>query len=200
MKKTNKLSIFFLDLLEISFIAVAVFILVYVFVGQPLEITGDSMHPTLYNKEQIVAEKISGRLADVERGDIVVFKHPDRPDVLIIKRVVGLPGEQFELVGGNVYINDKRLTEAYIHGEETLGSESIHTNVNIIIPENEYVLLGDNRPASKDSRAWGTVNGDNIVGKAFFVFYPLNNIRIIDTNLGIQNAIKAVSTLVNTYI
>lgn len=200
MKKANKFSVLLLDLLEISFIAVAVFILVYVFVGQPLEITGDSMHPTLFNKEQIVAEKVSGKITNVKRGDIVVFKHPQRPDVLIIKRVIGLPGEKFELVDGYVYINDERLTEGYIHGEETYGGETIHTNVNIIVPSDEYVLLGDNRTASKDSRAWGTVSRENIIGKALFVFYPLENIRIIDTNIGVQNAIKAVSNLINTYI
>lgn len=196
LKKANKFTVFLLDLIEISFIAVAVFVLVWAFVGQPLEITGDSMEPTLHNQEQIISEKISGNFSELKRGQIVVFKHPDRPDVLVIKRVVGLPQEKLEIKDGGVYINDNLLEEPYTKGEVTYGSEVIHSNVNIIIPSDHYVLFGDNRSNSTDSRKWGTIPEEDIVGRGFIVFYPITNIRIIDSNFGVQNALQAFRSVI----
>ena len=196
MKKVNKFAVIMLDILEMFIVGLAVFILVYAFVGQLLRITGDSMAPTLHNDEQIIAEKLSGRLRALERGEIVIFRHPERADVPLIKRVIGLPGEKFEIKEGKVFINDLPLNEPYTT-EETYGGESIHTDVNIIIPNGEYVLLGDNRSNSSDSRKWGTIKHENILANAFLVYYPIDNVRLIDSKLGVQNAVKLVRDKVN---
>lgn len=183
-----------LDFVEITFIGIAVLVLVYLFVGQPLEITGDSMYPTLHNKEKIISEKISGKISAIERGDILVFRHPERPDQYLIKRVVGLPNEKFEIKDGHILINDEKLPEPYLEEENTYGGEKIHTSINIIVPENEYVLLGDNRLNSTDSRKWGTIKEENIVGKAFVVFAPLNRMRIIGTKVDVENTVNMIKS------
>ncbi|MFH1648659.1 MAG: signal peptidase I [Patescibacteria group bacterium] len=170
-----------LDFFEILFIVVAVFVVVYVFVGQLLEVTGDSMLPNFEDKEQIIAEKISVKFKDLERGEIVIFRHPEQRDKLLIKRVIGLPGESFKLDEGYVYINGEKLGEDYIKEKAVTGSGSvIKENVEYEIANDSYIFLGDNREKSTDSRDWGAVSKDLIVGRGILVYYPVEKIRLIN--------------------
>ena len=173
-----------LDFFEILFIGVAVFVIVYVFVGQLLEVTGDSMVPNFENKEQIIAEKISIKFKGLERGEVVIFRHPQQPDKLLIKRVIGLSGETIKINSGYVYINGNRLTEDYVKLPGTTGyGEVIKENIEYQIDKNSYVFLGDNREKSTDSRDWGAVSKDLIVGRGILVYYPINRMKLIETSL-----------------
>ena len=168
------------DLLEVFIISTVVFIIVYLYVGQLLEVTGESMDPTFVDKEQIIAEKISIKFKELERGEIVIFKHPEYNNKLIIKRIVGLPGEEVTITRGDVYINGQLLDESYLgNSVKTKPSSEISEGEKYIIPENEYVLLGDNRENSNDSRDWGTLSKDLITGRAFLVYYPLSDLRLV---------------------
>ncbi len=170
----------FLDLLEAGIIGLVVFSLVYFLVGQLMEVTGSSMQPTLENKEQIFAEKISVKMEPPSRGDIVIFKHPENNKRLLIKRVVGLPNEQIEILNGVVFINEKQLAEEYINTKNsTQGKLQIHENEKYTIPENQYLLLGDNREESSDSRQIGFIPRDLIIAKVFAVYFPLKNFRLL---------------------
>ena len=170
-----------LDFFEILFIVVAVFVVVYVFVGQLLEVTGESMLPNFEDKEQIIAEKISVKFRDLERGEIVIFRHPEQRDKLLIKRVVGLSGESFKLDEGYVYINGEKLGEDYIKEKAVTGSGSvIKENVEYKIASDSYIFLGDNREKSTDSRDWGAVSKDLIIGRGVLVYYPVEKIRLIN--------------------
>ncbi|MBN1162363.1 signal peptidase I [Patescibacteria group bacterium] len=172
-----------LDVIELILISTTVFIVVYFFIGQLLEVSGDSMTPAFYDKERLIAEKVSVKFKEPERGDIVIFVNPNYPEVnqrLIIKRVVGLPDEVIRISEGKVYVDDQPLDETYLtDGTVTAGRDAIAEEVSYKIDKDAYVLLGDNREHSKDSREWGAIKVDRIIGRALFVYYPLGKARFV---------------------
>lgn len=155
----------------------------YFFVGQLLEVTGDSMYPTFYDKEQIIAEKLSIKVKDLKRGEILIFEHPFEKGRLLIKRLTGLPGETIRIRGGKVFINNVALEEPYLDNITTEGQSFLKEGLEYKIPENAYVMMGDNRIKSTDSREWGFVKKDLIVGRGVLVYYPLNRIRLVRNGL-----------------
>lgn len=143
-------------------------------------VSGNSMLPNFHDKEQLVAEKISLNFRPIQRGDIVIFEHPEYPKKLVIKRVVGMPKETIIISQGKVLLDGKPLEEPYVHEQnQTRGKRVIKEDTTYQIPENSYVLLGDNRSNSIDSREWGAVPAENIIGRAFMVYYPLTNFRLV---------------------
>lgn len=180
MKSHIKLSEVIKEYFQVLLIFLIVSVIVYSFVGQLFEVTGDSMLPNYHGGEQLVAEKISINMTHINRGDVVIFKNTFENGRLLIKRVIGMPEEKFQLKNGYVYINDEKLNESYLsEGTLTYGLKKIENNVEYDIPQNSYVVLGDNRDKSTDSRQWGFVEKDSIVGKAIFIYYPFKNIRLI---------------------
>jgi signal peptidase I len=195
------------DLLEVSLVGIIVFLVVYFFVGELLQISGTSMHPTLQDGERMISEKLSLKFRELERGEVVIFsspKSPKRLKELVVKRVVGLPGESLRISKGRVYINGNILEERYLDPNEiteidpatpildagvaqsTASSEKLHIDTSEMregetyeIPDNAYVLMGDNRDQSRDSRDWGAISRDNIVGRALLVYYPISKFRRI---------------------
>ncbi len=168
-----------MDFVETLVIAAGVFIFVYLFIGQLLRVTGDSMMPTFADGEQIIAEKLSVKFNPIKRGQIVIFKLPKNQERLLIKRVVGLPGENIKISGGTVFINDVKLEEPYVHNELTTQERAMTENIEYKIQPDFYVVMGDNRENSSDSREFGPVAKDLIIGKAFMVYFPFNKIRFI---------------------
>ena len=180
MSKIREFFEILLDFLEITLIGVTVFILVYLFVGQLLEVTGNSMVPTLVDNEQLVAEKLTKKFKPLERKEIVIFRHPENNRRLFIKRIVGVPGDVIMISEGDVYINGSKLNEPYLlNMSSTTGNKNIEEGSSYKIPENFYVLMGDNRAESSDSRQFGPISSELIVGRAMLVYYPFSNIRII---------------------
>lgn len=179
MKKTIKKLV--LDFMELLFIGTAIFIFSWFFLAEPLEVTGGSMEPTLYDKEQLIAEKVSIKFNDIQRGDILVFKNPKNTNILVIKRVIGLPNERFLISDNNVYINSKKLSEDYLRQNTMTKAKGLmEEDVEVLIPSDNYILMGDNRENSSDSRNFGTISKDLIVGRALFVYYPSENLRFLD--------------------
>jgi len=138
---------------------------------QQITIEQTSMVPTLAERQRIFINKLVNQ---PDRGDIIVFKNPDSSkDTPLIKRVIGLPGEEVAVWSGVVYINGSPLTETYI-------SEMTHyTLQKQTVPDNEYFVLGDNRNASRDSHMGWTVPQDNIIGKAWLSVWPLDHLGLI---------------------
>lgn len=195
----------------IVFVIVAV-IIIRSFVAELRWIPSGSMKPTLIEGDRIVVEKLTrypnlfNRHAFIntpKRGDVMIFYPPfvelkTDPlsvfsrltgffckDVAFIKRVIGLPGEKFQIKQDKdglyrVYINDTPLKEDYIMSEYDFSKckENMYCGP-FIIPDNEYFMMGDNRGNSQDSRYWGTLNQDRFIGRANFVFWPLNRIKIL---------------------
>lgn len=154
-------------------IAAVAALLFRTYVAEFLLADGSTMRPTLENGERIVSLKVG----EVQRGDIIVFVLPTDPSRFFVKRVIGLPNEEISIVSGQVYLNGALLQETY------LGSiSSEQTMAAVIIPEDHYFVMGDNRAVSLDSRdsVMGTIPTENIRGKAVAVYWPLRQIRIID--------------------
>jgi signal peptidase I len=160
-------------------IAVAIFVLLRSTV-QGYTVQYSCMLPSIENGDWIMVNKASYHFSDPERGDVVVFKPPEElhSRYPFIKRVIGLPGETVEIKDGTVFINDTQIEEPYVFPEpaqryKNFGPEKI--------PDGQYFVLGDNRNNSNDSRSWGPVLRDDIIGKAWFTYWPLNKWGIVKT-------------------
>ncbi len=145
----------------------------------PHEVIGNSMHPTYKNGEYLMANKVTYRIKDPERGDVVIFKYSDTQD--FIKRIIGLPGDTVMLKDGQLYINNKRLDESNYLSDSvyTNGGDFLKEGESKVIPEGEYFVCGDNRPHSSDSRTFGSVEKADIKGKAWIVYFPFSEFRVV---------------------
>ena len=148
------------------------------FVGQRTVVSGTSMIPTLQDGDNLITDKISYRFRDPERYDIIVLRVESQHENFI-KRVIGLPGETVQIVGGRVYINGE-LLESDVYGNELMISAG-RASQPITLGENEYFVLGDNRNGSKDSRVQevGNVKRSQIQGKALLRIWPLNKVGFV---------------------
>lgn len=169
-----------MDLLEVVIISSVIVLLTFIFIGQPLVVTGDSMKPNLLDGEQMVADKLSIKFKEINRGEVVIVTHPEKPQIFLVKRVVGVPGDKFEISEGEVLIDGKIIQEPYINPEtKTANGNKIREREIINLTFEQYIVLGDNRENSADSRNWGIIEKNKIIGKAFVVYYPLNSIRLV---------------------
>jgi signal peptidase I len=181
MEFAKKAYFFTLDLLQTVLLAASIFLVIYIFLFRPFQVSGDSMYPTFKNGEYILTNLIAVKINGIQRGDVIVFQAPPDHEKDFIKRVIGLPGETVKLKGGYVYINGKRLDEsAYLSSDvKTYGGAFLKDNQPYTIPPNNYIVMGDNRPFSSDSREWGLLAAKAIIGKSFFVYWPLNHMRLV---------------------
>ena len=158
---------------------VAATLLIIRFVGQRTEVSGHSMEDTLDDGDNLIVDKLTYRFRDPVRYDIIVFPYKYKEDTYYIKRIIGLPGEMVQITEeGNILINGEILEEFY--GREVMKSPGIAADP-IILGEDEYFVLGDNRNASADSRdpSVGVISGKDIVGRAWLRIWPLNKFGIL---------------------
>lgn len=169
-----------LDALEPVVLAFAIFMMVYLFLFQPHKVDGNSMLPNFHDLEYILTDKISYQRGLPKRGDVVIFHAPPPFDSDFIKRIVGLPGEQIMIKSGKIYINGIILNELYLPNNYTTSEKSfLRESVPYNIPVGYYMVFGDNRDHSSDSREWGPISKKAIVGKAFFRYWPLDKAGVI---------------------
>jgi signal peptidase I len=156
------------------------------FVIQAFWIPSGSMLPTLQIGDRVLVAKFWNWFQEPSRGSIYVFKFPVDPERDFIKRIIGLPGDAIDIKNGVVYVNGNIIDEPYVvsadHFTFSTNSESFKNfkTIPITVPENMYLALGDNRRNSHDSRFWGFVPKDYLRGPAFFRYWPLNRIGLID--------------------
>lgn len=154
--------------------AILVAFVVKTFFVQAFQIPSASMHPTLLEGDRVLVNKLSYRLHDINRGDVVVFRRPanmpagpsDPED--LIKRVIGLPGDTLQTKSGKVYVNGRELEEPYL----AKGTETLDIDDPVTVPEGRIWVMGDNRGDSQDSRVFGPVAQDTVVGRAFVIMWP----------------------------
>ena len=151
---------------------------VVTFVGQRTEVSGSSMETTLSDKDQLIVDKMTYRFRDPKRYDIVVFPYQYQDNTYYIKRIIGLPGETVQILSGMVYIDGMRLDEHY--GNELMENPGI-AEEPLILGEDEYFVLGDNRNNSSDSRASdvGLIHRKDLIGRAWIRVWPLSQIGVI---------------------
>lgn len=155
---------FALDLAETLVLAVVLFVGINT-VSARVRVDGTSMVPTLQDGEFVLVNKLSYRFGDVTRGDIIVFHFPLNPQEDLIKRVIGLPGDQVKIENGQVFVNGAVLNETYIAAPPNYSSDWQ-------VPADNFFVLGDNRNNSSDSHSWGLLPSDKIVGKAVLIYWP----------------------------
>lgn len=155
-------------------LSVVIAIVAILFLYQPVKVEGTSMMPTLVDQERIFINKYIYKfgLGEIRHGDMVVFWSPPDPSKSYIKRVIGIPGDKIRIDRGTVYVNDLYLDESYVPEEY----RDMQSMTSVIVPENEFFVLGDHRSSSNDSRSWGTVPRSLIYGKAVFVYWPLEKL------------------------
>lgn len=155
---------------------------IYLFIAQPHKVSGSSMFSTLHSGDYIITNKIGYRLAQPQRGEIIVFKNPREESQDFIKRIIGVPGDKVRVENGNLFVNGVRIDEPYLRSSIVTNPGSfLKEGVDEEVPEGRYIVIGDNRPASSDSREWGFITKEEIIGKAFFRYWPLNSIGIIQS-------------------
>ncbi|MDI9470452.1 MAG: signal peptidase I [Bacillota bacterium] len=166
-----------LDWIKYILIAIVLGLAITTFVLQRNEVVGNSMYPTLYHGDQLWVEKITHHFGGVGRGDIITFSTANLPgghrEEDLVKRVIGLPGERVEIRDGAVYINGERLAEPYL-AESVVTEPRLVGFADLTLAANEYYVLGDNRPDSSDSRVFGPIREDDVIGETLIRVFPLD--------------------------
>ncbi len=140
---------------------------------QNFNIEGHSMEPSLHDKELILVDKWSYLFHTPGRGDVIVFVAPPHPDQDYIKRIVALPGDTITINDTTVIVDGVKLNESYVDPRNQGNIWATKNISNMIVPPDDYFVLGDNRMGSSDSRDWGFVPRENIIGRAALVYWPL---------------------------
>ena len=172
----GSLWLFVWDFLKIFIIALAIIIPIRFYLFQPFIVTGQSMLPNFEDGQYLVIDEISYRFIDPKRGDVTVIRSPNDNSQFFIKRIIGLPGETIEISDGSVIIKNSEKPLGFVLDEEYL-SQDLQTfgNITKILEENEFFVLGDNRIASSDSRVFGPILEETIVGKVFIRAFPISD-------------------------
>lgn len=158
----------------------AVMVMIYLFIMSPQEIKGASMEPSFFNGEYILTNKVLYKIKNPIRGDVVIFKSPKNPEIDYIKRILGLPGDTVLLSQNTIYVNGNPVAEPYLAPETPIfGGSFLQENVEIVVPEGQYFVMGDNRPHSADSREFGPVPLEDFIGKAFLRYWPFSEFGLI---------------------
>ena len=181
-----------LEIVETLVLTLVIYLLIHNFIAQPFEVEQSSMVPTIVEHEYILIDKLSPRFSDYDRGDIVVFQPPagfEQGGVPFIKRVIGLPGDTVKLENGRVFVTPPGgsavpLTEPYVvkANGRTAPTQPRDPNgtAEWTVPAGEYFVMGDNRPESQDSRFFGPISRDSIVGRAWLRYFPLDRLAIME--------------------
>jgi signal peptidase I len=181
-----------LEVVETLVLTLVIYLLIHNFVAQPFEVEQRSMVPTIAENEYVLIDKLTPRFDDYQRGDIVVFQPPpgfEQGGVPFIKRIIGLPGDTVILDNGRVYVTPPsgsrvQLVEPYVArdidgGVEPTLPKDAESTTEWTVPEGQYFVMGDNRPESQDSRFFGPIARDLIVGRAWLRYFPLDRVGFV---------------------
>lgn len=161
----------FWELARFAIIAIIIVVPIRIFIAQPFIVSGSSMYPTFVNGEYLIVDELSYHLGEPKRDDVVIFKYPLQEEKFFIKRIIGLPGETVEIKKNVVTIYNSENPNGMVLAEPYIKVEFETEEKRTLLP-NEYYVMGDNRNASSDSRYWGPVRRDLLVGKAFLRLLP----------------------------
>lgn len=174
---------FVIEVIKIVIISLVVIIPIRYFIIQPFYVKGASMEPNFYDYEYLIIDEISYRFNEPARGEVIVLGDPRNPARFFIKRVIGLPGERIIIKDNKVFIYSRETEEEDQLDESLYLSADVKTSgkIDISLSDNEYYVLGDNRPASLDSRTIGPIEKNDIVGKTWIRAWPFNKMEHFKT-------------------
>ncbi|MEK9184910.1 MAG: signal peptidase I [Patescibacteria group bacterium] len=178
LKVENKKS-FLREVIQFALIVLIIVLPIRFFIAQPFIVSGESMDSTFNNGNYLIVDELSYRFNDPQRGDVVIFKYPYDQSRYLIKRLIGLPSDIVQMKNGIITIKNKdgelTLSEPYIDSKNNL----LYGDLTITLQDDEYFVLGDNRISSSDSRIWGPLQKNLIVGRPFIRLFPFNRINIL---------------------
>jgi signal peptidase I len=168
------------ELIRTALIVVVLAYVIRVFILQPFVVEGSSMFPRFQTNDFLIVDKLSYRFSEPTRGDIVVFRYPFDPETNYVKRIIGLPGDTVRIEGGRVIIENQEhqegftLVEPYLSPGNTTSLPATSAKTEFVVPEDKYFVLGDNRRASSDSREWGFLPENDLIGRVFLQAFPFD--------------------------
>ncbi len=178
LKDTEKKESFLKETVRFAIITLAIVLPIRLFIAEPFIVSGASMEPTFDNSDYLIVDRISYRFENPQRGDVIVFRYPKDTTKYFIKRIIGLPGDTVKISGDKIMIKNKENPEGFVLDQKFIlfqKSEEFTSTLD----DKEYFVMGDNRPRSSDSRAWGSLPEKNIVGRAVLRLFPIDKIGIL---------------------
>lgn len=169
-----------IDFIQTLVVFGAIFALIYLFIAQFHKVSGNSMVPTLHSGDYLITEKVTYRFGGPKRGDIIVLKNPRDESQDFIKRIMAIPGDTIKVENNLVFVNGQLQNESYLpSGTITRPGNFLTDGTQIKAGSNQYFVFGDNRNHSSDSREWGAVTREEIVGRAFFRYWPPKDLGLL---------------------
>lgn len=173
----------FIEVLKAALIAIIIVVPIRFFIAQPYIVSGASMNPTFDSGHYIIVDQLTYRFEEPKRGDVVIFKYPKDTSKFFIKRIIGLPGETVFIQKGEVFIVNEETPQGFVLNETYIvDSNKIIESSEHILSNDEYFVLGDNRRSSSDSRIWGPLQENFIVGRAILRILPITDIGLFPGN------------------
>jgi signal peptidase I len=166
----------FWELVRFAVIAVLIVLPIRMYVAQPFIVSGSSMFPTFMDGEYLIVDELSYHLGEPKRNEVIIFRYPNDHKKYFIKRVIGLPNETIDIKGSKVTIINEENNDGFVLDQPYVKNTS-EDAAHYELKDNEYFVMGDNRNASSDSRVWGPVTKDLIIGRAFLRLFPVNKIE-----------------------
>lgn len=181
---------FFIEMVKIFLLALVVIMPVRVFLFQPFFVQGASMEPNFENGQYLIVNELGYKKTDlkvfavepfreINRGDVIIFRYPKNPKQYFIKRIVGMSGEEVEIKNGEVFIYNEEKPQGFKLEEEYLSDTNFtEGSGKYKVEDDEYFVMGDNRTHSSDSRIWGPINTDDVIGKVLLRAWPINEAKV----------------------
>ncbi|MEK7634574.1 MAG: signal peptidase I [Patescibacteria group bacterium] len=170
------------EIIEVALIAIVSVIIIRSFIVQPFLVYGSSMEPNFHNNDYLLIDEISYRFKNPERGEVIVFKYPGNENYYYIKRIIGLPGEEIQVKDGKITIFNQNFPEGFVLDEDYIPTnlETTGNGQKIKLEAEKYFVLGDNRQFSFDSRGWGPLSENEIIGMVRLRLWPLNKVMAFE--------------------
>ncbi len=159
------------EILIFVLLAVVIVVPIRFFIAQPFVVEGESMHPTFESGDYLVVDELTYHVSDPKRGDVVIFRYPGDPSVFYIKRIIGLPGETVHIDRGRTSISKSDGSTVILNETYVVAEDATYT-LDTTLGEEQYFVMGDNRPRSSDSRTWGPLPRNDMIGRAFIRLLP----------------------------
>ena len=174
--------LFVWEISKVVIISLAIIVPVRYFLIQPFFVNGASMEPQFHDGEYLIVDELSYRLSDPERGEVIIFKYPKDPSQYYIKRIIGLPGEKIKINQEKITIFNSENPDGFILDESNylIDGKKRDFSMETKLSDGEYFVMGDNRRASSDSRTWGSLPENFIIGRAWIRAWPLDKIDILE--------------------
>lgn len=169
----------FMEIVRFSLIAILIVIPIRMFIAQPFIVSGASMENTFHTGEYLIVDQVTYHFNQPTRGEVIIFRYPRDPSKFFIKRIIGLPGDTVNIEDGVVRIKNEATPEGFILDESYLEEMPEAAPLTETLGEREYFVMGDNRDESSDSRSWGVLQEDRIIGRAWLRLFPPTMIELL---------------------